>query len=135
MSTDTELKRECDARENHEPRQMCEDLLIGALEGGSNYWYFLPDLSMVPRIRGEPASVRIFRAVWDGGAEVPVTDGNEPEGSKPLGMLTRAGMEKGLDLMMRKHPYHYAHLFDGNDDATTADVWLQLALMGEIVFG
>ena len=26
------------------------DALIGALEGGSNYWYFLPDVSMVKKI-------------------------------------------------------------------------------------
>lgn len=121
-------------RDAHDPHQVFSDMLITALEGGSNYWYFLPDLSMVTRKKGEPWSVAIGRAVWHDGAEVPVDDCNEKAGTR-LGMLTRASMEKALDLMMRKHPRHYADLFDGNDDATTADVWFQLAVMGDIVFG
>lgn len=121
-------------RDAQDPHQLFSDLLVGALEGGSNYWYFLPDLSMVGRRKGEPWSVAIGRAVWHEGAAVPVADTNEKEGTR-LGTLTKASMEKGLDLMMRKHPRHYADLIGGNDDAITADVWFQLAVMGQLVFG
>ena len=34
------------------PDQIIKDMIITALEGGSNYWYFLPDLSTIAIIDG-----------------------------------------------------------------------------------
>jgi hypothetical protein len=48
--------------------------------------------------------------------------------------LTLAEMHKGLELMEQKFPKHYADLMNGNDDAITADVAVQMMLFGEIVY-
>jgi hypothetical protein len=37
--------------------------------------------------------------------------------------------------MKKEYPYHYADLVEGNDDAETGDVWLQLAVFGELIYG
>ena len=44
-------------------------------------------------------------------------------------------MRHGLHLMSVKYPNHFADVMDENDDADTGDVFLQLSLYGEIVFG
>ena len=125
-----------------ERRQLFEDLTITALEGGSNYWYFLPDLSMVTKHKDikEPLSIKIFRAAFDRGESVPVHDkedggmmGEFNEKSN-LGYFNRDNIDKAWQLMQDKYPRHFGDLF--NDwDSTTADVWFQLAVMGEVVYG
>ena len=37
--------------------------------------------------------------------------------------------------MAETHPRHFADFLAGNEDATTGDVLLQLAVFGELVFG
>ena len=44
-------------------------------------------------------------------------------------------VRKGLRLMKKLYPRHYADLMEENDDAITGDVWLQLTIFGEIVYG
>jgi hypothetical protein len=49
--------------------------------------------------------------------------------------LTRATIARGLDLMAKAHPRHFSDLISDNHDAITADVFLQLALLGELRYG
>ena len=49
--------------------------------------------------------------------------------------LTIDDVRKGLELMRDGHPRHYADLIEENDDAITGDVWLQLAVFGEVIYG
>ena len=49
--------------------------------------------------------------------------------------LTIEGVKKGLELMRDQYPRHYADLMEENDDLITGDVWLQLAVFGEIIYG
>ena len=116
-------------------RQLYEDLTITALEGGSNYWYFLPDLEMVLKHKDikEPLSIKIFRAAFDRGESVPVYDKEDNDGL--LGMFNRANIDRAWQLMEEKHPRHFGDLMKENWDSTTADVWFQLAVMGELVYG
>ena len=44
-------------------------------------------------------------------------------------------MKKGLDLMAGEHQRHWQDFINENDDADTADVFMQLCLFGEIVYG
>ena len=50
-------------------------------------------------------------------------------------ILTKEKLLKGIQLMADKHPRHFNDWMEQNDDATTGDVLLQLALFGEIIFG
>lgn len=129
-----------------EPReQLYEDLLVGALEGGSNYWYFLPDIKMVPRPRdldgrkSNPLAIDIYDAVRNG-AEVPVADG---ENGEKLGSITNAGirgafgkMEKYADERKKPHIHQMiGRIKSGDSDASDADVWFQFVVMGNLVYG
>ena len=49
--------------------------------------------------------------------------------------LTIEGVKKGLELMRDQYPRHYADLMEENDDLITGDVWLQLAVFGELIYG
>lgn len=118
-----------------------ENLLVSAIEGGSNYWYYLPDTSMIEKYGDEtkdPLVTMIFKAVM-AGERVPVTDCNEKGYSKDgvhrLGYISLDGIMKAEQLMLKNQASHYADVKEGNDDAGTADVFLQLVVMGEITFG
>lgn len=112
-------------------KQMIENLLINALEGGSNYWYFLPDISMVKRNGTEfTLTEDIILSVYRG-AKIPVSD---TETGNALGFLSTEGIIKAVKLMHDHHPRHYADVLKEEDDATTADVFFQLSVMGEIEF-
>ena len=52
-----------------------------------------------------------------------------------LGTLTAESWAKGEKLMSEQQREHLGDILAGNDDATTADVFLQFALMGELVYG
>lgn len=49
--------------------------------------------------------------------------------------LTMDNVQKGLELMRDEYPHHYADLMMEEDDAITGDVWLQLAVFGELIYG
>ena len=49
--------------------------------------------------------------------------------------LTLKDVRKGLRLMSKEYPHHYADLVEENDDAITGEVWLQLAVFGEVIYG
>ena len=58
------------------------------------------------------------------------------EGEEPAKhYLTLKDVRKGLRLMKKEYPHHYADLVEENDDAITGDVWLQLAVFGELIYG
>ena len=60
------------------------------------------------------------------------TEEERAEGRHPI---TLDNVKKGLELMQEKYPNHYADLVEENDDAITGDVWLQLAVFGELIYG
>lgn len=116
------------------------NLLCSALEGGSNYWYWLGNDAtkvinkLAPRNKDFTDTLvdRIYTALKAGG-EIPVRDAEDPK--TVLGKLSMAGMVKAEILMHNKHQRHYADVICENDDATTGDVFFQLAVMEEIVYG
>jgi len=64
--------------------------------------------------------------------EIVVTDS---ESGESLGVLNRETMAKGLRLMAENYPAHWANFWGGRGDAETGDVWLQLAVMGKLIYG
>lgn len=117
-------------------RERREDMLIGALEGGSNYWYQLDDdqefWNVTADLKGQPQSERIAVAVLDRGAKLRVED---IESGEKLGTFSLESIIKGELLMHDQQPHHYADAIKEQDDADTADVWFQLCVMGELVYG
>lgn len=109
------IQRELDA-------QRIEDLLVGAFEGGSNYW-----IKSIKRVTERHPD--IYQAAFGDGLHIRADGEPQPR------HLDRGHLEQGLRLLAEKHPSHMADILDGNDDATTADVFLQLCLFGEVVYG
>lgn len=107
------------------------DALIGAFEGGSNYWYYLPNTDMVEKIEGKALSERITLSALNG-AVIPVND-LEMEEDEPtlLGYISKENIERGLKLYIED-----GRGFDPDEmDADDSDVLLQFIVMGEIIFG
>lgn len=115
-------------------RQMA-DLLCSAFEGGSNYW--IHTLHVVKGIDdgrpwGEEYTPSYIRAPFstDGCVQIQQEDG------AAMVVLDRAALQNGAQLMAEKYPRHFADaLSESNADATTGDVFLQLCVLGEIVYG
>lgn len=59
----------------------------------------------------------------------------EEEKAEARHYITIADVQKGLELMRDQYPRHYADLVEENDDLITGDVWLQLAVFGELIYG
>ncbi len=115
-----------------------EEIIVSALEGGSNYWYMLEspeywnDLSGE---EGEPESTRIAKSLFENpDFKMNVYDIEDDGEGDPLGTVTQASMLGALSYAQQEYPHVYHDLMEGQGDANTADVLFQLAVMGEVVF-
>jgi hypothetical protein len=113
-----------------------EGILVTALEGGSNYWYML-DLNDtgVPKEKyaGEPLSVKVAKMIWYDRINLRVLD-KEEEGVL-LGEVNIATIKTAFERICSQYPETYLNLIQENYDADDADVFFQIATMGEITFG
>ena len=103
------------------------DMVVGAIEGGSNHW--------LRRFRLESASIPpVARPwyddehLWDGTFSIKAVWDN---GTKNI---TQDDVKAGLDVMSAVYPKHFAELASENDDADTADVFMQCVLFRETVY-
>lgn len=120
-------------------RERVADLLCGALEGGSNYWYNLPDLENVMKLtkemKGQPIVDRIITAVYDHGASIEVYDIEEysiDNENTPLGYFNLESIKSGGEILFSDFPSDFADILKEQDDAGTADIWFQLCIMGKV---
>jgi hypothetical protein len=121
-------------------------LIISAFEGGSNYWYVIDkDKSVAPdndklwkfpkdSCLGDDGTV-FWHVQWpmSEGGRLFVTNKFDDEGEE--GYLDLASIKKGLTIMQEKYPRHFANFMSDNADANTGDVFLQCAVLGNLVYG
>lgn len=107
------------------------DMLVGALEGGSNYWYLLGDYKLPESDEDKSTVERIFDYVQDGG-EIEVFDIEDE--SEPLGVISKASLAGATKTMLNDAMWAVGEILKEEDDANTADVWFQHVVMGKIVF-
>lgn len=121
-------------------REVLEDVFVTALEGGSNYWYFLPDHSIqlirraVPKEEDPYLSTAILKAILDHDVKVAINDAeNEDE---VVGIITKDLINPRLQLLSESKLKWAldAHLNE-RGDADSADIVFQYIAMGEVVFG
>ncbi|OUW18621.1 MAG: hypothetical protein CBD18_02475 [Opitutales bacterium TMED158] len=117
--------------------QRITDMVTGAIEGGSTYWFGFNDgfpvsLKGIPRLdENEGWYNALSRCLRDEEAfHFTVRD---DYGDIHTG--TSAGLWNAWQLMQEKHYRHFRDMVAENDDATTSDVFLQLALFSEVVYG
>lgn len=115
------------------------DLLCNAFEGGVGYWLQIQGYKMPktkPVLKDPYWEARhIWVPLSEGGA---MLCGEDSEGDGTFSTKHELNKDKlfyGLGIMAAKYPKHYANIISENDDATTADVLIQCALLGEIIYG
>jgi hypothetical protein len=107
------------------PRQRLVDMFITACEGGSNYWCSNVDH---PAVKGQDHYQTMllngFTAVEEG-----------DEGLGKVHTVTPVQIQHALKVMAQKHARHFSDMLTENDDATTADVFFQLCVLGDVIYG
>ena len=117
-------------------QQELEDMLTTAFEGGSNYWILkirttktnkeIPEQEFLAE---DIASGRVLEiAVYDNEEE-------DDDGKPKKYLVTRKKMIEAFQLMADKQPRHFQDFADDNSDAITGDVWFQLAVFGDVIYG
>ena len=121
-------------------REVLEDIFVTALEGGSNYWYYLPEESIkairkaVPKSEDPYLSTAILKAILDHDVKVPINDAeNEDE---VIGVITRGTMQSRLQLLAdSSNKWALERHIKEEGDAESADIVFQYLTMGEVVYG
>jgi hypothetical protein len=121
-------------------REVLEDIFVTAIEGGSNYWYFLSK-DAVKRIRQAVSreqvpylSIATFIAVIDHGVAVPINDVENEEDI--LGWISIETMQQRLqDLYNSENRWAIERHINEEGDADSADVVFQYMTMGEAIYG
>jgi hypothetical protein len=115
------------------------DQLCTALEGGSNYWYYLGDVDITHFINGETFVDNLMRSFKeDKNYKLPVYDiesAEEFEDMDKLGDLTYDSMAKAFSIMAKDYPQQLSNILTGRYDGDDSDVWFQIAVMGEAIYG
>jgi hypothetical protein len=119
--------------------EVLEDIFVTALEGGSNYWYFLSEDAVkkireaVPKSEDPYLSTSILKAILKG-VDVPINDAEDED--EVIGEISLKTMLARLQKLAdsRNNSALINHI-DGNGDADTADIILQYLAFGEIVYG
>jgi hypothetical protein len=103
-------------------------LVTSGVEGGVRYWARITVGKALPEYR------HYFTAVFEDHAGAQWRNGHPVEPLKKY-TLSVAKLMKGLQVMQKKYPYHFANVVNAdNADATTGDVLIQCALLGDIVY-
>ncbi len=124
-------------------------LLCGALEGGSNYWYTVVECRFSPGnsyADFQEGGKHTLDKYWHPYELIPFVEGcgliigdvEAEENTEPAfeaKLLDREAIEKGIKIMAEKYPHCFADVLAENDDAGTADCFLQCCILGEIQFG
>ncbi len=122
------------------PRGILENIFVTAVEGGSNYWYFLSDEAIsiirkaVPKEEDPYLSTAIFKAFFDKGAVIPINDAEDEE--EVLGYLDIDKAQSRLQALSEDVGLKWAleNELEEIGDATSSDVVFQYLAFGEVVF-
>lgn len=121
-------------------REVLEDIFVTALEGGSNYWYFLPEESIkairkaVPKSEDPYLSTAILKAILDHDVKVAINDAEEED--EVIGVITRGTMEARLQMLAdSESKWALERHLNEDGDGDSADVVFQYLTMGEVIYG
>ena len=115
-----------------------ENLIVTALEGGSNYWYMI-DLGDSKGIKfyaldPRPKSIKIADALYNNEeSSVTILDAEDEE--ETLGTLTYQSVRKSLERFPKGYQWALDNVLNGDYDANDADVVFQVLVMGDVVYG
>lgn len=126
--------------EFHVDAEQIVSLLVGAIEGGINYWAQSADYKGRKPI-GDAASYDWYAEVdfllspgWKFKLSYDLEEGKEGD-SKGRCLINLTKVRQGLRSMALNDPKHFADLISENADATTADVFMQHIVFGKVIYG
>lgn len=122
-------------------REVLESIFITAIEGGSNYWYYIGEEAVkainnvCPRASGMAFSERVFTAVYDYGVEVALHDIEDING-EPIGVLSKDTFKERLERCANEGGmWALQQEIDEQGDATTSDAVFQYLALNDLVYG
>lgn len=130
------------------PTQRISDLLISALEGGSNHWYLIEEYREPARFTFENDGGERFKKEnkhWH--QDYPLNRGGYMKISNQLAIqngddtelkskvVDLSSLKIGLEIMAKKYPDYFGTFLREDDDAETADVFLQCTVFGKVIYG
>ena len=121
-------------------REVLESIFITAIEGGSNYWYYLGKTSIeaiknvCPKASEMALSERLFSAVYDYDAKIPIFDIEDTEG-EPIGILDKEHFKERLELCAREALWALQEEIDERGDAASSDVVFQYLVLNDFIYG
>lgn len=107
-------------------QEQLSDLLCTALEGGSNYWY--KHIQPLDNAK-EYNTSSMYAALIEHGFTIKDKESGEVFTVKP------EKFELAFQLMADKYARHFNNFINDGGDAETADVFLQLCVFDDIIFG
>jgi len=121
-------------------KEILEDIFVTAIEGGSNYWYYIPQStvlsvrSVVSKEKERCLSVAIFKAMYDFDVDIVINDIENP--NEILGVISKKTLQRRLQSLLKDAEYRYAleEEMKEQGDADTSDIIFQYLTMGEVVF-
>lgn len=121
-------------------KEILEDVFVTALEGGSNYWYYLSDKAVadirnvVGKAEDPYLATAMLKAITEHDVKVPIHDvENEDE---IVGMITKGTMQGRLQLLLDSdNAWALESHLRGEGDADSADIVFQYLAMGEVIYG
>lgn len=114
--------------------QLVEDLLVTAMEGGSNYWYLI--LTDLPtRNKSLPYVIDLLNQVKEG---LAISIRDIEDSNTVLGFISKENIIESFSLLANcqtiSHVLRNIIVHD-NYDAEDADIWFQLVVMKEVNYG
>lgn len=116
------------------------DLLCSAFEGGSNYWYLIvASVDSTDNKQGKPWGEEYTPSYiglpFSKDGAVLIRDCEDEEGD--IYRLDFQSVIKGKKILATNPDYsrYYCDVVNENDDAETGDIFLQLCLFGEVIYG
>jgi hypothetical protein len=108
-----------------------ENLLCSACEGGSNYWYRVENKKL-PLDKNRCVD---YAKIARGKCTLLVSEYPQTESTKISGRISKKSIARALQLMADKYPRHFGDIMQDNSDSETADVFFQLAVLGDLIYG
>ena len=123
-------------------RDVLENIFVTALEGGSNYWYYINNENgrkvreAVSREEEPSFSMAFAKAILDKRISIEIHDIEDMENDEPIGVINEQTIMEGLQKMVDVGD-GWA-LFDEiaeQGDAESSDVCFQYMVLGEVIYG
>lgn len=120
-------------------RELIENVFVTALEGGSNYWYYLSNDTIsfirkkVSHSEAQTFSDAFTRAIFDYDMEIAIHDVEDEE---LIGHISKKTMQERLQKLYNSDDkWALEREINEDGDADSSDLVFQYLTMGECIYG